>query len=303
MTTSASPWTRCGSADRGGEELRLVGALMRFWYVRGHLREGSSRCEDALAAHDDQSPASPEGTLRGRSPRPPARRLPAGGGAHAGATRARSPPRRRRSCRELADRHGSDRSRARRPRASSSGVHGGRGACARRRLHLVSRGRHRQPGRSRTGAGRLRAGEGSPRGKPRTLPSSSATRERSWKASSVSASSRLARAGATRPRHSCVRVSSTPRRWSTRNWRSGAWESWPRSPLSEGDAERAARLTGAIETLREETGHAATPEERRLGEQTRNALASELGEEHLAAALLIGREMTFEQAMVYALQK
>ena len=42
-------------ADRGGEELRLVGALMRFWYVRGHLREGSSRCEEALAAHDDQS--------------------------------------------------------------------------------------------------------------------------------------------------------------------------------------------------------------------------------------------------------
>ena len=44
-------------ADRGGEELRLVGALMRFWYVRGHLREGSSRCEEALAAHDDQSKA------------------------------------------------------------------------------------------------------------------------------------------------------------------------------------------------------------------------------------------------------
>jgi len=42
-------------ADRGGEELTLVGALMRFWYVHGHLREGSSRCEDALAAHDDQS--------------------------------------------------------------------------------------------------------------------------------------------------------------------------------------------------------------------------------------------------------
>ena len=42
-------------AGLGAEELRLVGALMRFWYVRGHLREGSSRCEDALAAHDDQS--------------------------------------------------------------------------------------------------------------------------------------------------------------------------------------------------------------------------------------------------------
>src|SRR5439155_483159 len=40
--------------NRGGEELRLVGALMRFWYVHGHLREGSRRCEEALAAHDDQ---------------------------------------------------------------------------------------------------------------------------------------------------------------------------------------------------------------------------------------------------------
>ena len=44
---------------------------------------------------------------------------------------------------------------------------------------------------------------------------SSATREKSWKASSVLASSRLARGGATKPRLSCVRVSNTPRRWST----------------------------------------------------------------------------------------
>ena len=59
---------------------------------------------------------------------------------------------------------------------------------------------------------------------------------------------------------------------------------------------------GAIETLREETGHVAQPEERRVDEQTRSALAFELGEEHFAAALLIGREMTFEQTMVFALQ-
>ena len=42
-------------AGLGAEELELVGALMRFWYVRGYLREGLSRCEEALAAHDDQS--------------------------------------------------------------------------------------------------------------------------------------------------------------------------------------------------------------------------------------------------------
>jgi tetratricopeptide (TPR) repeat protein len=72
--------------------------------------------------------------------------------------------------------------------------------------------------------------------------------------------------------------------------------------LSKGEAERAARLMGAIESLREETGLASFPDERRVGEQTRNALASALGEEHLAAALAIGREMTFEQAVAYALQ-
>jgi ATP/maltotriose-dependent transcriptional regulator MalT len=67
--------------------------------------------------------------------------------------------------------------------------------------------------------------------------------------------------------------------------------------LSKGDAERAAWLMGAVESLREETGQASSPDERRLGEQTRNALASALGQEHLAAALAIGREMTFEQAI------
>jgi hypothetical protein len=72
--------------------------------------------------------------------------------------------------------------------------------------------------------------------------------------------------------------------------------------LSRGDAERAARLTGAIDTLREETGYAPVPEQQRLNEQTRSALVSELDEERLAAALAAGREMTFEQAMAYALQ-
>ena len=76
----------------------------------------------------------------------------------------------------------------------------------------------------------------------------------------------------------------------------------PALTLSNGDAERAARLTGAMETLREETGHAPSPDQQRLSEQTRSALVSELGEERLAVALAVGREMTFEQAMAYALQ-
>jgi hypothetical protein len=39
-----------------------------------------------------------------------------------------------------------------------------------------------------------------------------------------------------------------------------------------------------------------------LNEQTRKALASLLDEERVAAALALGREMTFEHAVAYALQ-
>jgi Tetratricopeptide repeat len=51
--------------------------------------------------------------------------------------------------------------------------------------------------------------------------------------------------------------------------------------VTKGDAERAARLMGAIDTLREETGHALQADQRRLDEQTRSALASELDEQLL----------------------
>jgi predicted ATPase/class 3 adenylate cyclase len=43
-------------AGPAADEFRLIGALARFWYLRAHLREGSRRSEEALAAHDDQSP-------------------------------------------------------------------------------------------------------------------------------------------------------------------------------------------------------------------------------------------------------
>jgi hypothetical protein len=72
--------------------------------------------------------------------------------------------------------------------------------------------------------------------------------------------------------------------------------------LSKRDAERAARLTGAIETLREETGHAALPDEQRVSERTRKGLVAEIGEERAAAAVAIGREMTFDQAIACARQ-
>jgi hypothetical protein len=68
--------------------------------------------------------------------------------------------------------------------------------------------------------------------------------------------------------------------------------------LSKGDAERAARLAGAIETLHEEAGHVPQPDDRRLNEQ----IASQLDEEHLAAARAEGQAMTLDEAVVCALE-
>ena len=45
------------SSDDAEPELRLVVALWRFWWVRGHLAEGRARLEAALARADDVPPA------------------------------------------------------------------------------------------------------------------------------------------------------------------------------------------------------------------------------------------------------
>ena len=291
-------------ADRGGEELRLVGALMRFWYVRGHLREGSSRCEEALAAHDDQSQPRLKALFGAASPRSPARRLPAGGGA-----RCRSD-----SCSLAAsetpeavasshDRLGSGSSRARRLRASSSGVHGGRRACARRRLHLVSRGRHRQPGRSLA----LEQGD-YVQARARLEEALELFRqlgdERIVVVSLVNLGSLAAREGQQRRGRGAPARGSRVRRDAGRQGagdlvpeRAGGARALQRRRRAGGQADRRdGDATGGNRT------RPARPIEQRLSEQTRNALASELGEERLAVALAVGREMTFEQAMAYALQ-
>ena len=170
MTTSASPWTRCGARPRrrraqarGRADALLVCARSS---ARGKqpLRGRSRSARRPVAA-------SPEGTLRGRPPRPPARRLPAG---------------KTRSCR-------SDSMLARRLEdaeavassliglglaAQGLGDHERAAAAFTEGAELARAGGYiwflavatGNLARARAGAGRLRAGEGSHRGRPRTLP-------------------------------------------------------------------------------------------------------------------------------------
>ena len=54
--------------NRGGDvesHLRLTGALWRFWYLRGHLAEGRSRLDEALASADDRHGLPRERALYG----------------------------------------------------------------------------------------------------------------------------------------------------------------------------------------------------------------------------------------------
>src|SRR5215210_1466106 len=53
------------SSDNVEAQLRLAGALSRFWHVRGYLREGRSWLEDALRRDDRSSPAARANAFRG----------------------------------------------------------------------------------------------------------------------------------------------------------------------------------------------------------------------------------------------
>ena len=288
-------------AGAGAEELRLVGALMRFWYVRGHLREGSSRCEDALAAHGDQSQPRlkalfgagllahrlgdyqrAEALMQERlvlarvldDPEAVASSL-IGLGMNAQGSAITSEQQRRtwraQSLPEPAATPGFSQS----PSATWGISHWSRATTRRRELLLEeSLGLFRQLGDERKIAERV------------VELGIVASREgRSDEAETLLRES-LEYAEALVDKELAI-------------WCLGELAALD---MSKGDAERAARLMGAIERLREETGHASNPDERRLGEQTRSALASALGEEQLGAALAIGRAMTFEQAIAYALQ-
>jgi predicted ATPase len=48
---------RLGSRRDGAAEARLAGTLWRFWYLAGHLAEGRSRLERAVAVHPEPTPA------------------------------------------------------------------------------------------------------------------------------------------------------------------------------------------------------------------------------------------------------
>ena len=289
-------------AGLGAEELGLVGALMRFWYVRGYLREGLSRCEDALAAHDDQSPS----------------RLKALFGAGLLAHRLGDYSRayaftqeRLALARRLEDAEG----------VASSLI--GRG------MNAQALGDYEEAAAAYTeGAELARAGgytwflgialsnladlflaQGDYwRARAHTEESLELFREVGDERKVVESIAALGTVASREGRRDDAEAflrEGLEYAGAMVDKELAIWCAGELAALAvdAGDAERAARLLGAIETLREETGHAAQPEERRIDEQTRSAVASELGEERFAAAVLIGREMTFEQTVVYALSR
>jgi predicted ATPase len=287
-------------AGSGAEELELVGALMRFWYVRGHLREGYSRCEGALAAHDDQSPS----------------RLKALFGAGLLAHRLGDYRRayalmqeRLALARHLEDAEGVASSLiglgmnahglGDYERATAAFTEGAELARARGYIWVLA------TAISNLGDLTLERGD-VPQARALFEESMGLFREvgdeRKIMESLVGLGIVASREGRRDEAEALLRES-LEYAAATADKELAIWCLGELAvlALSGGRAERAARLVGAIETLREETGHVAQPEERRVDEQTRSALASELGKEHLASDLLVGREMTFEQTVGYAL--
>ena len=288
-------------AGLGAEELELVGALMRFWYVRGYLREGLSRCEEALAAHDDRS-------------RP---RLKALFGAALLAHRLGDYRRAEELLRErlaLARRLEDAEAVASsliglgmnaqalgdHERAATAYTEGADLARAGGYTWFLAvaignladlaqeQGDYAQAGTRHEECLQLFRELGDERKIVEGLVALGIVASRQGQRDKAGA---LLREGL---EYAQALVDKELAIW--------CLEELAALAVSGGEAERAARLLGATETLREETGHAATPGERRLDEQTRSALATELGEQHVAAALLIGREMTFEQTVAFALE-
>ena len=288
-------------AGLSAEELGLVGALARFWYLRGHLREGSSRCEEALGAHDDQSQPRLKALFGAMLL---AHRL--GDYQRAGALSHE----RLALARRLDDAEGvsssliglgvaaaglGDYERAEAAFTEAATLARARGyiwflavaICNLADIALEQGDYAQARARYEESHGFFRE-VGDERKIVETLVGLGILASREGRRNEAEA---LLSEGL---EYADARVDKELAIWCLGELAALA--------VSGGEAERAARLVGAIETLREETGHVAQLEERRVDEQTRRALASELDEEHFAAALLIGREMTFEQTVAYALQ-
>ena len=289
-------------AGLGAEELELVGALMRFWYVRGHLREGRSRCDEALAAHDDQSPPRlkalfgagllahrlgdyrhAEALMRERLAL--ARHLGDAEGVASSLVGIGL------NAQGLGDLEGAAAAYTEGAERARAGGYSWFLAVATNNLAVLAQeqGDYAQAGTHLEESLELFRELGDERKIVETLAGLGAVAAREGRRDEAAAllGESLDYAEALVDKELAI--------WSLAELAALAG--------SEGEEERAARLLGAIETLREETGYAGTPGERRLDEQTRSVLASELGEEHFAAALTIGRELTFEQTVAFALQR
>ena len=72
--------------------------------------------------------------------------------------------------------------------------------------------------------------------------------------------------------------------------------------LIQGDTERAARLSGAVDAQREAIGAALLPDERADHVQTVSAVRSKQAEAAFSAAWAAGRAMSPDQAIDYALE-
>jgi predicted ATPase/class 3 adenylate cyclase len=289
-------------AGHGAEELGLVGALMRFWYVRGYLREGLSRCEEALAAHDDQSPSRLK-ALFGAGLL--AHRLGDYPSAYAFAQERLALARRLGDAEAVASSliglglnlyplGDYERAAAAYTEGAELARRGGYTWFLGIALHnlgelFLVRGDYAQARARLEESLELFREVGDERKIVEELAALGVLASREGRRDEAEALLRegLEYAGALVDKELAI-------------WCIGEVVSLA---VAAGEAERAARLLGAIETLREETGHAAQPDERRIEEQTRSALAVELGDANLAAALLIGRAMTFEQTVAYALAR
>jgi tetratricopeptide (TPR) repeat protein len=288
-------------AGASAKELRLVGALARFWYLRGHLREGSSRAEDALAAYDHQSLPGVKALYTAFLL---AHRLGSYERADAFAEERLDLARRLEDSEEVAGalvgvgltaQALGDDERAIAATAEAAEVARAAGftwilATATQNLGYLAE-EHGDYGQAKARYAealelfRRLGDEKQALGNLSGLGSVALREGRNDEAEALLRES-LDGFGELADKEGVI--------WSLGDLAAVV--------ASKGDAERAATLIGAIDTLREETGHVAPPYERRLDEQRRNTLASELGEERFAAAHTLGREMTFDQAVDYALQ-